>query len=150
MPGLPLEAGFVLGAIVAPPDALAAAAIANRVGLPRRVVTLLEGESLLNDATALVAYRIAIAAVVTGAFSYGHDRVPVAVRRVRAHRSATAAHPGGVARLLGRRSRAVRRCGDLDAGRRAHRVGVPDHVPAPPALPPHPRPRSRRRWCCRG
>jgi monovalent cation/hydrogen antiporter len=71
VPGLPLAAGFVLGAVVAPPDALAAAAIAQRVGLPRRVVTVLEGESLLNDATALVAYRIAIAAVVTGAFSYG-------------------------------------------------------------------------------
>ncbi|WP_431933999.1 Na+/H+ antiporter [Nonomuraea jabiensis] len=71
VPGLPLAAGFVLGAIVAPPDALAAAAIANRVGLPRRVVTVLEGESLLNDATALVAYRIAIAAVATGLFSYG-------------------------------------------------------------------------------
>ncbi|MFC7584356.1 Na+/H+ antiporter [Nonomuraea antimicrobica] len=71
VPGLPLAAGFVLGAIVAPPDALAAAAIANRVGLPRRVVTVLEGESLLNDATALVVYRIAIAAVVTGVFSYG-------------------------------------------------------------------------------
>jgi Na+/H+ antiporter len=71
VPGLPLAAGFVLGAIVAPPDAVASAAIAHRVGLPRRVVTILEGESLLNDATALVAYRIAIAAVVTGAFSYG-------------------------------------------------------------------------------
>jgi monovalent cation/hydrogen antiporter len=71
VPGLPLAAGFVLGAIVAPPDALAAAGIVRRVGLPRRVVAILEGESLLNDASALVAYRIAIAAVVTGSFSYG-------------------------------------------------------------------------------
>ncbi len=71
VPALPLAAAFVLGAVVAPPDALAAAAIAHRVGLPRRLVTILEGESLLNDATALVAYRIAIAAVVTGSFSYG-------------------------------------------------------------------------------
>jgi len=70
IPGLPLAAGFVLGAIVAPPDAVAATAIAHRVGLPRRVISILEGESLLNDATALVAYRIAVAAVVTGAFSY--------------------------------------------------------------------------------
>ncbi|MEN3307302.1 MAG: monovalent cation/hydrogen antiporter [Micromonosporaceae bacterium] len=71
IPGLPLAAGFVLGAIVAPPDAVAATAIAHRVGLPRRVISILEGESLLNDATALVAYRIAVAAVVTGAFSFG-------------------------------------------------------------------------------
>jgi Na+/H+ antiporter len=82
VPGLPLAAAFVLGAIVAPPDALAAAAIAHRVGLPRRIVTILEGESLLNDATALVAYRIAVAAVVTGSFSYGRavlDFVQVSV-----------------------------------------------------------------------
>ena len=70
IPGLPLAAGFMLGAIVAPPDAVAATAIAHRVGLPRRVISILEGESLLNDATALVAYRIAVAAVLTGAFSY--------------------------------------------------------------------------------
>lgn len=71
IPDLPLAAAFVLGAIVAPPDALAAAGIVRRVGLPRKLVTILEGESLLNDATALVAYRIAVAAVVTGSFSYG-------------------------------------------------------------------------------
>jgi Na+/H+ antiporter len=70
IPGFPLAAGFVLGAIVAPPDAVAAAAIAQRVGLPRRLIAILEGESLVNDATALVAYRIAVVAVVTGAFSY--------------------------------------------------------------------------------
>lgn len=72
IPGLPLAAGFVLGAIVAPPDAVAAATIAHRVGLPRRLTAILEGESLVNDATALVAYRIAIAAVLTGTFSYRH------------------------------------------------------------------------------
>ena len=71
IPDLPLATGFVLGAIVAPPDALAAAGIVRRVGLPRKLVAILEGESLLNDATALVAYRIAVAAVVTGAFSFG-------------------------------------------------------------------------------
>jgi CPA1 family monovalent cation:H+ antiporter len=59
---LPLWAAFALGAVVAPPDAVAATAIAKRVGLPRRVVTILEGESLLNDATALVGLRTAIAA----------------------------------------------------------------------------------------
>ena len=66
---LPLAAGFVLGAIVSPPDAIAATAIAERLRVPRRIVTILEGESLVNDATALVAYRFAITAVVTGAFS---------------------------------------------------------------------------------
>jgi monovalent cation/hydrogen antiporter len=71
VPGLPLAAGIVLGAVVAPPDAVAAVAIARRLGLPRRLVTILEGESLLNDATALVTYRIGITAVVTGAFSWG-------------------------------------------------------------------------------
>jgi CPA1 family monovalent cation:H+ antiporter len=69
---LPLAAGFVLGAIVSPPDAIAAAAIAERLHVPRRIVTILEGESLINDATALVAFRFAIAAVVTGAFSWSH------------------------------------------------------------------------------
>jgi monovalent cation/hydrogen antiporter len=69
--GLPLAAGFVLGAIVSPPDAIAATAIADRLRVPRRIVTILEGESLVNDATALVAYRFAIAAVSTGSFSLG-------------------------------------------------------------------------------
>ncbi|QBD76395.1 Na+/H+ antiporter [Ktedonosporobacter rubrisoli] len=67
--GLPWPIAFVLGAIVAPPDAVAASSIAERLKLPRRIVTLLEGESLVNDATALVAYRVAIAAVTTGSFS---------------------------------------------------------------------------------
>jgi len=70
VPGLTLPAAFALGAIVAPPDAVAATAVARRVGLPRRVVTVLEGESLVNDATALTAYSIAIAAAVSGSFSY--------------------------------------------------------------------------------
>ncbi|WP_236791296.1 Na+/H+ antiporter [Amycolatopsis sp. GM8] len=63
VPGLPLAAGFALGAVVAPPDAVAASAIARRVGMPRQVVRILEGESLLNDAAALVALRTAIAAI---------------------------------------------------------------------------------------
>lgn len=67
--GMPWAAGFVLGAIVSPPDAVAATAIAQRLRLPRRIVTILEGESLVNDATALVAYRFAVAAVLSGSFS---------------------------------------------------------------------------------
>lgn len=66
---LPLAAGFVLGAIISPPDAIAASAIAERLKIPRRIVTILEGESLVNDATALVAYRFAVIAVATGSFS---------------------------------------------------------------------------------
>jgi Na+/H+ antiporter len=67
--GLPWGAAFVLGAIVSPTDAIAATSIAQRLGIPRRIVTVLEGESLVNDATGIVAYRVAVAAVVTGAFS---------------------------------------------------------------------------------
>jgi monovalent cation/hydrogen antiporter len=62
--GLGWAAAFALGAIVSPTDPLAATAIARRLGVPRRLVTLLEGESLVNDASALVAYRIAVAAAV--------------------------------------------------------------------------------------
>lgn len=65
-PDLPLAAALALGAIVAPPDAVAATAVARRMALPRRVLTILEGESLLNDATALVVYRIAVAAALAG------------------------------------------------------------------------------------
>lgn len=68
---LPLAAGFVLGAIISPPDAIAATAMADRLKIPRRIVTILEGESLVNDATALVAFRFAVAAVATGSFSLG-------------------------------------------------------------------------------
>ena len=63
LPGLGWPAALAIGAVVAPPDAVAATAIARRIGLPRVVVTVLEGESLLNDATALVALRSAIAAI---------------------------------------------------------------------------------------
>ena len=66
---LPWAAAFTLGAIVAPTDPLAATAIARRLGVPRRLVTVLEGESLVNDATALVAYRLAVGAVVAGSFT---------------------------------------------------------------------------------
>ena len=69
VPGLPWEAAFVLGAIVSPTDPLAAAAIMRRLDAPRRMVSAIEGEGLFNDATALVAYRVAVAAVVAGSFS---------------------------------------------------------------------------------
>jgi CPA1 family monovalent cation:H+ antiporter len=71
IPGLGWGAAFALGAIVSPPDAVAAAAIFSRLRINRRTVVLLEGESLVNDATGLVAYKFAVAAVVTGAFSIG-------------------------------------------------------------------------------
>jgi Na+/H+ antiporter len=66
LPGISWPAAFAIGAVVAPPDAVAATAIARKIGLPRRIVTILEGESLLNDATALVALRTAIAAGAGG------------------------------------------------------------------------------------
>lgn len=69
--GVPWAVGFVLGAIVSPPDAVAPMAIARRLGLPRRLLLVLEGESLVNDATALVAFSFALAAVATGHFSFG-------------------------------------------------------------------------------
>ncbi|MEU9606118.1 Na+/H+ antiporter [Streptomyces sp. NPDC048057] len=64
IPQLPLTAALVLGAIVAPPDAVAATAIARKLGLPNRITTILQGESLVNDATAITAYRVAVAAAV--------------------------------------------------------------------------------------
>ncbi|MEU3250919.1 Na+/H+ antiporter [Streptomyces sp. NPDC006997] len=64
VPDLPLTAALVLGAVVAPPDAVAATAVARRVGLPSRITTILQGESLVNDATAITAYRVALAAAV--------------------------------------------------------------------------------------
>jgi len=69
VPGLSWAAAFTLGAIVGPTDAIAVGAIVRRVGLPRSIVNVLEGESLINDGTALVAYKVAVTAAVTGAFS---------------------------------------------------------------------------------
>jgi CPA1 family monovalent cation:H+ antiporter len=63
VPGLPLPAALVLGAVVSPPDAVAASAIGRRLGLPRQVATLLSGESMINDAAALTLYKVALAAV---------------------------------------------------------------------------------------
>src|SRR4051794_8916458 len=67
--GLPWGIGFLLGAIVAPPDVVAPLAIARRLALPRRILVVLEGEGLANDATALILYRFAVAAISTGMFS---------------------------------------------------------------------------------
>jgi Na+/H+ antiporter len=67
--GLPWGAAFALGAIVAPTDPVAATTVARRLAVPRRVVSIIEGESLVNDGTALVAYRVAVAAAVGGGFS---------------------------------------------------------------------------------
>ncbi|AZM75632.1 Na+/H+ antiporter [Streptomyces sp. KPB2] len=64
VPGLPLTAALVFGAVVAPPDAVAATAVARRVGLPSRITTILQGESLVNDATAITAFKVALAAAV--------------------------------------------------------------------------------------
>jgi monovalent cation/hydrogen antiporter len=72
VPALPWGACFALGAIVSPPDAVAAKAVLERVALPRRLMVLLEGESLLNDAAGLVLFRFAVAAALTGTFSAEH------------------------------------------------------------------------------
>lgn len=71
VPSLPWGAAIALGAIVAPPDAVAAGAVLERLRLPRRIVTVLEGESLINDASALVLYRLAVAAVGAGSVALG-------------------------------------------------------------------------------
>ncbi|WP_020499557.1 Na+/H+ antiporter [Sciscionella marina] len=71
LPSLSLPAALVLGAIVAPPDAVAATAIGRRLGLPRKLMTLLSGESLGNDATALTTYKVAVAAAIGTGFSFG-------------------------------------------------------------------------------
>ena len=69
IPDLPWAAAFALGAIISPPDAIAATSLTKSLPIPRRIVVILEGESLLNDATGLVAYRVAVFAATTGSFS---------------------------------------------------------------------------------
>ncbi|HEX5819534.1 MAG TPA: Na+/H+ antiporter, partial [Gemmatimonadales bacterium] len=71
IPGIGWAAALCLGAIVSPPDAVAATAVLSRIGVPRRVIVVLEGESLVNDASALVLYRATVAAMVMGSFSLG-------------------------------------------------------------------------------
>jgi Na+/H+ antiporter len=68
--GLPWNVGFLLGAIVAPPDVVAPLAVARRLAIPRRIMVVLEGEGLANDATALILYRFAVVAISTGVFSF--------------------------------------------------------------------------------
>ncbi|HTJ95669.1 MAG TPA: sodium:proton antiporter [Pararobbsia sp.] len=82
VPALPWAACFALGAIVSPPDAVAAKAVLERLSLPRRLTVLLEGESLLNDAAGLVLVRFAVTASLTGAFSASHAVVSFAALAV--------------------------------------------------------------------
>ena len=82
VPDMPWSSAFVLGAIVAPTDPVAATAIAGRCRLPRRLVSIIEGEGLVNDATALVVYRFAVIAVVTGSFSLVHATWKFAVSAI--------------------------------------------------------------------
>src|SRR6187200_2717913 len=69
--GLPLAVGFVFGAIISPPDAVAALAVTQNLRVPRKIIVILEGESLINDATSFISFRFAVAAVMTGTFSLG-------------------------------------------------------------------------------
>src|SRR5207237_8551982 len=69
--GLPLAVGFVFGAIMSPPDAVAALAVTQTLRVPRKIIVILEGESLINDATSFISFRFAVAAVLTGTFSLG-------------------------------------------------------------------------------
>ena len=109
--GMSWPAAFALGAIVSPTDPLAATAIGRRLGVPRRIITLLEGESLVNDATALVAYRIAVAAAVSGGFVALAGRAAV---RGHGRRRGGRRAPG---RLAGRGAAApARRPGGRDRG----------------------------------
>jgi Na+/H+ antiporter len=76
IPDFPLAAGFVLGAIISQPDAIAAAAIAQRLGLPRRIITILEGESLVNDSTSLVIFKISLASIGVATSLMGRAWLP--------------------------------------------------------------------------
>jgi len=71
IPGFTLALGFLLGGIISPPDAVAATSVMEGLKVPKRLSTILEGESLINDASSLIIYRFAIAAILTGVFSFG-------------------------------------------------------------------------------
>src|SRR5438067_9351243 len=73
--GLPLAVGFVFGALISPPDAVAALAVTKDLRVPRKIIVILEGESLLNDATSFISFRFAVATVLTGSFSLGQASV---------------------------------------------------------------------------
>jgi len=81
-PGMPWAAAFALGAIISPPDAIAASAVTQRLRVPRRIVVILEGESLLNDASGLVAYRVAIAVAAGQHFSFSNAALQFGVAAV--------------------------------------------------------------------
>ena len=108
--GFPLALGFVLGAILSPTDAVATDAIAEEVGLPRRVLSIISGESLVNDATGLVIYRFAVAAVLTGAFSLLNAALTFIYVAV-----AGVAVGIGIAWLIGRAVIAIRNAGLSDS-----------------------------------
>ncbi|OAH14435.1 Na+/H+ antiporter [Streptomyces jeddahensis] len=82
VPGLPIAAAVALGALVAPPDPVAATAVAGQLGLPRRMVSILEGEGLFNDVTAIVLYHVAITAAVSGSFSLPHAALELVLSAV--------------------------------------------------------------------
>src|SRR5438094_1961067 len=69
--GLPLAVGFVFGALISPPDAVAALSVTQNLRVPRKIIVILEGESLVNDATSFISFRFAVAAAMTGSFSLG-------------------------------------------------------------------------------
>src|SRR5207302_6637476 len=69
--GLPWAVGFVFGALISPPDAVAALSVTQNLRVPRKIIVILEGESLVNDATSFISFRFAVAAVMTGSFSLG-------------------------------------------------------------------------------
>jgi monovalent cation/hydrogen antiporter len=73
--GLPLAVGFVFGALISPPDAVAALAVTQNLRVPRKIIVILEGESLVNDATSFISFRFAVAAVLTGSFSLSQASV---------------------------------------------------------------------------
>ena len=125
---------FTLGAIVAPPDAVAATAVFRRLGVPPRIVTILEGESLINDASALIAYRVAIAVAMTGIFSLAEaGRV---VRRGRPRRD----RGRGRRRLAGHQRLAAH--GRPDAGDRPLAARAADRLPVRRAARGERRPRD--------
>ena len=94
VPELPWAPAIVLGAVVAPPDAAAATAVLRQLRPPHRILTILEGESLLNDASALLIYRLAVGAVAAGGFSLGGGRADVPARGRRQRRRRPGARRG--------------------------------------------------------
>ena len=113
VPGLGWAAAFALGAIVAPTDALAATSVFRRLGVPKVAITLIEGESLFNDATALIAYRAAVVATVTGVFVLSETLAAFLVAAAAGSPSAgssAGSWPRSSAGSTTRRSRSCSRC----------------------------------------